>query len=285
MKKTFVNGKIVPSKKAVVSVMDRGFLYGDGVFETMRAYGGSVFCLGEHVNRMLTALKILKIRIPYDKKTLCRLVEKTVRVNRLKDAYVKIVVTRGPAAPGIDPSAGSVATVIIFAAPLKALPRKYYTVGVSVEFPCVRRNEESFTARIKSLNYLDNILARHEVRGRGAYEPVFLNSKGNVTETSTANVFIVRGDRVYTPPPTAGILPGITREVVMRLAGKYLDNKLIQKDISKKEFLSADEIFLTNSIGELIPVVKAGGRKIGTGRPGPFFKFLRIVYNIQTGNI
>jgi len=281
----FLNGNFINAAKAGISVFDRGFLYGDGVFETMRAYNGKVFALGEHLGRMRISLKILKIDLPYSLEKIAKLIDRTIVLNKLSDAYVKVVITRGQGAPGVDISENAKATVVIYASKLAKLPQAVYERGIAVTFPCIRRNPESFTARIKSLNYVDNILARNEVREEGFFEPIFLNTLGKVTEGATTNIFIIKGDRIITPPPTAGLLPGVTRKVLIGLIKKYLNNRIEEKDISVKDMISADEIFLTNSTSELIPVIRVGKGKIGKGVPGPFYKFLSIIYKAETGSL
>lgn len=274
----FLSGKFVDLKDAKVSVLDRGFLYGDGLFETMRAYNGEVFMLEEHIRRLYISLKVIKIKPPFSEKHLAGIVNKTISINKLLSAYVKVVVSRGTGPTGIDMPYKCRPTVLVYAASFKAVDENIYKRGIAVTLPSVQKNEMSFTARIKSLNYLDNILARDEVRRDGYFESVFLNTKGHVTETATTNIFIIKGPGIITPPPTAGLLSGITRDAVIGLIKKYLNNKMTQADITLRGLVSADEIFLTNSTHELIPVIKVGRYIIGNGAPGPFYKFLHLLY-------
>jgi len=280
----FINGKFVRSDKAVVPVTDRGFLYGDGVFETMRSYGGKVFKIEEHIARLWISLKIVNVALPYSRKKIGELVYAALRKNGLTDAYVKIIVTRGQGRMGVDIPASAKPTVIIYVSRFDPPEKKLYEKGVSVSIPCIRRNEESFTVRVKSLNYLDNILARAEVRAGGFYEPVFLNSKDVVTEGATSNVFIVKKGVIYTTPPSAGLLPGVTRGAVIALIGRYLENDCLEKNISFKMLMGADEVFLTNSTNELVPVVRIGRYRVGKGRPGPVYKLLHVLYSREVSH-
>ena len=285
MKRVFLNGKIVPLEKAKISVLDRGFLYGDGAFETMRAYDGDVFRLEEHIDRLMIALKILKIKAPYGKKELCSFVGKTVTRNGLKNAYIKIIITRGVTGYGIEIPLAQKPTAVIYANKLTDRPNRIYEKGLKAHFACISKNENSFIARIKSLNYIDNILARYEARTQGYDEALFVNTKNFVTEAATSNVFAVKNGKVFTPPPTAGLLPGITRQMVIRLLGKYLENNLYETNITMKDLAFADEVFLTNSVLEIVPVVKLGRQRIGKGIPGPFYKFIHALYRMEVKNV
>lgn len=285
MRIAFLNGKFVPLKNARVSILDRGFLYGDGVFETMRSYDERVFQLERHIDRLLTSLKILRIKIPYTKNKLSSLINKALRLNKLNNAYIKLLVTRGVAPGGIDIPKTAKPTLLIYASPLRGIPESIYKKGIGINFACVDKNEKSFIARIKSLNYLDNILARAEVRDAGFDEAVFINAKGNVAEATTSNIFMVKKDVVITPPPTAGLLPGITRQVVIEIIKKYFRSKIYERNIRPGYLLNADEIFLTNSILEIVPVVKLGKERIGKGRPGAFSRIIRTLYKTEAKNV
>ena len=285
MQVAFLNDKFVPLKNAKVSILDRGFLYGDGVFETMRSYGSKVFHLERHIDRLLISLKILRIKIPYTKNKLCSLVNKTLRFNKLNNAYIKLLATRGIAPRGIDiPKTGKPA-VVIYTSPLRKIPESIYKKGIKINFACVDKNEKSFIARIKSLNYLDNILARAEVRDGGFDEAIFLNTKSNVTEAAVSNIFTVKKNTIITPPITAGLLPGITRQVVIEIIKKYFRSKIYERNIKPRDLFNADEIFLTNSILEIVPVVKLGKRRIGKGRPGAFSRIIRTLYKTEVKNV
>ena len=286
MQKVFLNGKFVPLKNAKVSIFDRGFLYGDGVFETMRSYNGRVFMLKEHIDRITIALKILKIKIPYNKIALSRLVQKSVQINKAHNAYVKLLVARGVGPTGIDLTPNQKPTITIYTKRLNELVYdKIRKKGLQVKFACISKNENSFTARIKSLNYLDNILARQEAREAGFNEALFINTKGFVTEAATSNIFMIKNGKVFTPPPTSGLLPGITRQAVIGIIKKYTKNKLYEKNVTPHVLLNSDELFLTNSGFEIIPVVKVGNTKIGKGKPGPFTRFIHALYKTEVENV
>lgn len=283
--KVFLNDKFIPLKSARVSILDRGFLYGDGVFETMRSYNGQVFKLERHIDRLLISLKILRIKSPYRKFKLSSLVNKTLRVNKLSNAYVKLIVTRGIGKRGVDISDGDRSTVVIYAAPLKNIPITFYKKGLKVNLACISKNEQSFIARIKSLNYVDNILARAEVQRSGFDEAIFLNSKGNISEATTSNIFMVKKGSISTPTLNAGLLPGITRGLIIEIIRKYFKNKIYERNIKPAELISADEIFLTNSILEVVSVIKLGKKIIGKGKPGVFTNLIHSIYRMEVENV
>jgi len=285
MNKIFLNGKYVSLKNAKVSILDRGFLYGDGAFETMRSYNGRIFRLEGHLRRLSRGLKLMSISPPYDVDKLCSLVLRTLEANKLKNAYIKIIVTRGRGPAGIDIKRGAIPTTIIYTKPLSKFPTPLYEEGVKLGIAKISRNENSYTAQLKSLNYVDNILARHNTRLSGYDEALFLNSRKMVAEAATSNIFIVKNGRVITPPERAGLLPGITRKAVIELASKYLYNKVKEGNISLRVLESADEIFLTNSVLELFPVTVVGKRRIGNGKPGPFYRILHSLYKVEVGNV
>ena len=285
MQVAFLNGKFVPLVNAKVSILDRGFLYGDGVFETMRSYSGKVFQLERHIDRLLISLKILRIKIPYTKNKLCLLVDRALRLNKLNNAYIKLLVTRGVTPGGIDIPKTTKPTLLIYVSPLGGIAEGIYKKGIKINFACVDKNEKSFIARIKSLNYLDNILARAEARDGGFDEAVFVNAKGNVAEATTSNIFMVKRSTLITPPLRAGLLPGITRQVVIQIIKKYFRNKICEKNIKPDDLFNADEIFLTNSILEIVPVVKLGRKRIGTGKPGIFTNLVRIFYRTEVKDV
>jgi len=285
MIKVFLNGKFVALKNAKISILDRGFQYGDGIFETMRAYNGCVFMLMEHINRLFISLKILHIKPPYSKKEFCDLVNKTLCINKLKNAYIKITATRGVASSGIDIEGFLKPTISIYAKPLDAIPKSLYKNGISANFACIEKNEKSFTSKIKSQNYLDNILARAEAKTAGFDEAIFVNSRGYVCEATTSNMFMVKKGVIITPPSTAGLLPGITRKAIIRIIMHFFNNKIYEKNIKPYDLINADEIFLTNSILEIIPVVKLGKTKISCGKPGIFTRLLRVLYKIHAAKI
>ncbi|NQT22478.1 MAG: aminotransferase class IV [Candidatus Omnitrophica bacterium] len=285
MAKIFLNNRFVSLKNAKVSILDRGFLYGDGVFETMRAYNGQVFMAKDHIERLLTSLERLKIKSPYNEKKLHVIIEKTLRRNRLKEAYVKLIVTRGVAPSGIDVIGRIKPSLCVFASPVRKIPRNIYKNGIKLTFAQTRKNEESPISGIKSLNYLDNILARFQAKEGGFDEVMFLNTKGNVSEASTSNVFLVKNGVIVTPPKDAGLLPGVTRKTVIKIIKQFFNNKIYEKNLKPKDLLRADEVFLTNSILEIVPVVKLGRKRIASGRPGTFTRLLFVLYRMHAAQL
>lgn len=265
--KIWLNGKIVNGKDAKVSVFDRGFLYGDGVFETMRSYKGIVFKLDEHLNRLYRSFGIIKIKIPYSEGLLKKQIYKMLKINKLKDAYVRVTATRGEGTVGLSKIDCSSPTVVIIAKKFTPYPAQMYRDGVMVKVVNTRQNENSPVSKIKSISFLNYILARLEAKEKGFDDAVMLNSRGQVAESTVSNVFLVRGRYLITPSLKSGILPGITRGVILKLAPR-LGLNAKEKAVGPEELYAADEIFLTNSLMEIMPVVKVGNRIIGTGRPG-----------------
>jgi len=268
MKIAYLNKKFIPLDRARVSALDRGFLYGDGAFETMRSYEGCIFRLEEHVERLFNTLKALHIRPGISKlkmqKTACNLLKK----NKLKNAYIKIIVTRGEAKGLLTPSGNSRPTHCIYALPHKPLPRNVYERGIKIFISGGRVDEKSPVAGKKTLNYLANILCRHEAEKRGFDDTLLVNTGGFVTEASSSNVFLVKGKKLYTPCLKSGILPGITRKEIICLVGKFLKRKISEGFVKKGDLYKADEIFLTNSLTEIVPVVRINHTVVGNGKPG-----------------
>ncbi|MDD2731528.1 MAG: branched-chain-amino-acid transaminase [Candidatus Portnoybacteria bacterium] len=272
----YINGKLVSQDKAKISIFDRSFLYGDAVFETMRGYAGIIFKLDAHLTRLLSSLKALKIRHGYTKDHLKEAVYKTLNANKLKSAYVRLVITRGEGRFGIGYKDTFTPNLIIVAKNFDGYPEWMFLKGVSAKIMGVQ-NEYSILSNIKSSNYLNFILARFDAQGMGFNEAVLTNTKGNVTEGATSNIFIVRSDSLITPSINSGVLPGITRSVIIDIARK-LKLPVKEKAVSRRELISADEVFLTNSLAEVLPVTKVEGRKIGEGTVGPVTKLLHISY-------
>lgn len=267
--KVFINGKFYKKEDAKVSVFDHGFLYGDGVFEGIRAYGSLVFKLKEHIDRLFESAVSIMLNIPMTKENLINAVVRTLKTNRLKDAYIRLIVSRGEGDLGLDPRkcAGN-ATVIIIADKIVLYPENFYKEGLSiVTVPTVRNLPEAINPQIKSLNYLNNILAKIEAINAGCNEAIMLNSLGFVAECTGDNLFIIKEGRLYTPPPSMGILKGITRDTVLDIAAKE-KVPCFENILTRHEVYSADECFLTGTAAEVIPVVKVDGRIIGSGRPG-----------------
>lgn len=264
----FLNGAFVPKEAAVVSVYDHGLLYGDGVFEGIRAYDGNVFRLKPHIDRLYDSAKAILLEIPYPPTEMEEIVLETLRKNRLHSAYIRIVVSRGAGDLGLDPARCPRANVIVIAESLALYPKELYERGIRLVTVSTRRNRSDvLSPAIKSLNYLNNILAKLEAKNAGADEGLMLNADGYVTEATGENIFIVKHGTLITPPPYVGILKGITRQAVMEIAAE--DGILVREDVlTLHDVYTADEVFLTGTAAEIVPVVAVDGRTIGDGRPG-----------------
>lgn len=268
--KIYIDRKFYSRENAKISVFDHGLLYGDGVFEGIRAYSRLVFKLSEHIDRLFESAKSIMLKIPMTKNELIKAVIATLKENGLRDAYIRLIVTRGVGDLGLDPRkcyAG--ASVIIIADRIVLYPEKFYKEGLSIiTVPTVRNLTEALNPQIKSLNYLNNILAKIEAVNAGCDEAIMLDSLGYVAECTGDNIFIVNKSHLYTPPQCMGILRGITRDTVLEIARK---NKISAHEhvITRHEVYISDECFLTGTAAEIIPVVKIDGRVIGNGTPGP----------------
>lgn len=279
----YLNTRFSPSDKAKISILDRGLLYGDGVFETMRAYKGVVFRLEKHVERLFKSLEILGIRLEIDKAKIEKIVYKLLDKNGLsasrgKDAYVKIIVTRGASGGLLIPVGTCRATFLVYGLPHKGHPENIYKRGIKTFIAGAKCNEKSKVAGKKTLNYLDNVLCRYEAKKRGFDDGIFINTEGFVSEATSSNIFLVKRKNLFTPCLESGCLPGITREEVIRLARKFLRRKVNQGFIKIGALYSADEIFLTNSLAEIVPVVRVNKHVIGRGKPGPVTGNLRGLF-------
>lgn len=279
MYKICINGRFLNSKNAKISVFDRGFMYGDGVFETMRSYAGVVFQLDGHLNRLIDSLKILKIKSPYTKACFKDAIYRILRLNKISNGYIKLTVTRGEGRFGISYKDKFRPNVVIVAKVFEGYPEWMFKRGVSASLTGVQ-NELSPLSGLKTLNYLPFILARFDAKDSGFDEAILVNTKGYITEGATSNLFIVKGKAITTPSLASGILPGVTRGVIISLA-KKLNFKVREKLVTKRELFSADEIFLTNSLAEVIPVTKVDSKRIGSGSPGAATKLLHISYQKQ----
>ncbi|RSD24854.1 branched-chain-amino-acid transaminase [Mesobacillus subterraneus] len=265
----YLNGKFVSKKDAVVSVYDHGFLYGDGVFEGIRMYEGNVFRLKDHIDRLYDSAKSIMLAIPYSKQELSDLVVETLRLNNLRNAYIRVVVSRGAGNLGLDPASCSRPQVIIIAEELSLFPKELYESGIDIVTVATRRNRSDvLSPKVKSLNYLNNILVRIEANLAGVSEALMLNDQGYVAEGSADNVFIVKNGTILTPPGYVGALEGITRNVIMEIA-RDLGFPMREEVFTRHDVYVADEVFLTGTAAEVIAVVKVDGRTIGTGEPGP----------------
>ncbi len=268
-RKVYISGKLVPQAEATVSVFDHGLLYGDGVFEGLRAYGGRVFRLAEHVRRLYESAQAIWLSIPLSQEEFCGAINETVVANGIQDGYVRAVVTRGAGTLGLDPNRCSNPQVIIIADAIALYPDELYEMGLEIVTVSVIRNHPAaLNARIKSLNYLNNILAKIEGLQAGCIEALMLNHKGEVAECTGDNIFLVRDGVLYTPPLDAGILAGITRQAVIELA-EAAGTEVKQVPLTKHDVYVADECFLTGTAAEVIAVVKIDSRSIGAGKPGP----------------
>ncbi len=264
-----MNGRLTPEKEAVISVFDHGFLYGDGVFEGIRAYNGCVFKLKEHVQRLHESAHSIMLPIPYTQQEMIEAVVDTVNANELKDAYIRVVVSRGVGDLGLDPRKCKESQVVIIADNIVLYPEELYEKGLNVITVATRRNiADALDPKIKSLNYLNNILAKIEANRAGVLEALMLSSQGYICEGTGDNIFIVRKGILITPPSHMGILEGITRATVIDLAGQE-GIQVQETPFTRHDLYVADECFLTGTAAEVIPVIEADMRVIGSGKPGP----------------
>ena len=282
--KVFVDGKFVDEKKAVVSVFDHGLLYGDGVFEGIRAYNGRVFKLSEHVVRLFYSAKAFLLKIPMSHRAICEAVRAACKRNKIRDGYIRLVVTRGAGTLGLDPNRCSNPQVIIIADKIQLYPETFYKKGLEiVTVPTTRNHTNAVNPAIKSLNYLNNILAKIEAINAGCVEAIMLNSQGFVAECTGDNVFMLKGGQLLTPPLAAGALYGITRSVAIELADSLGINAK-EPNLTRYDLYNADEVFITGTAAEVVPVVKIDGRQIGSGKPGKLTKKLIKAYQDLTNS-
>jgi branched-chain amino acid aminotransferase len=268
-RKVYVTGKLLPKEEAVVSVFDHGLLYGDGVFEGLRSYGGKVFRLKEHVERLYDSARAIRLDIPMSQAEMAKAINDTVAANTIVDGYIRAVVTRGAGTLGLDPNRCSNPQIIIIADAITLYPHEFYDNGLELITSSVIRNHPAaLSPRIKSLNYLNNILAKIEGLKAGCVEALMLNHKGEIAECTGDNIFLVRKGRLLTPPLDAGILEGVTRNAVIELA-RAAGIEVAEPALTKHDVYVADECFLTGTAAEIIPVVRIDDRLIGDGKPGP----------------
>ena len=273
----YLNGRFVPEEQATVSVFDHGFLYGDGVFEGIRAYDGRVFRLEDHVQRLFDSAQAIMLSIPLSQKEMCEAILETLRKNNLRNAYIRPIVSRGYGDLGLDPNKCPKPTVIIIAVDWGAMYGDLYEVGLTAISVAVRRNSpDSLPPNIKSLNYLNNILAKIEANVKGGNEAIILDSRGLVSEGSGDNIFVIKEGQIFTPH-TISNLKGITRAAVMELA-EIKGNPIQEKEMGLFDLYTADEVFVTGTAAEVAPVTKVDGRVIGTGKPGPITKELMAAF-------
>ena len=273
--KIWLNGGLVDEADAKISVFDHGLLYGDGVFEGIRVYDGRIFELGAHMDRLYNSAKVIRLDIPMEKNKLYRAVEETAEVNNVVDGYIRLVVTRGVGTLGLNPFICENARIFIIADNIQLYPQELYEKGMKViSASTVRNHPLAIPPQIKSLNYLNNILAKIEALDGNVPEAIMYNHQGYVAEATGDNVFIVKDGRVYTPPIEAGALEGITRRIVIKLA-EAEKLEVVEKNLTRFNLYTSDEFFLTGTAAEVIGVIEIDGRVIGDGRPGPVTELLR----------
>ena len=280
--KIYINGKFFDKKDAKISVFDHGLLYGDGVFEGIRSYNKLVFKLKEHVDRLYETAHTIMLKIPMTKQQMIKAIIDTLKTNKLTDAYVRLVVTRGSGDLGLDPrKCKGNATIIIIADKIKLYPQSYKNGMEIISVPTIRNLPEALNPQLKTLNYLNNILAKIEAINAGFQEAIMLDHLGYVTECTGDNIFIVRKNQIYTPPQCMGTLRGITRDTILEIASK-MKLSVHQHVITRHEVYISDESFLTGTAAEIIPVIKVDGRVIGSGKPGPIVKKLTEAFHKVT---
>jgi branched-chain amino acid aminotransferase len=275
MTKISINGKLYDKADAKISVYDHGLLYGDGVFEGIRIYNGKIFRLAEHVDRLYDSARAILLDIPMSREQMAEALQSTVRANNKRDGYIRAIVTRGAGSLGLDPRKTTDPQVIIIVDDISLYPRELYDNGLDiVTAGTMRIPSNALSPRIKSLNYLNNIMAKVEAIQAGCVEALMLNHKGELAECTGDNIFIAKHGVLKTPSPDAGILEGVTRNVVIQLA-RAANIPVETPPLIRHDVYTADECFLTGTAAELIPVVRCDGRPIGSGKPGPITKLLR----------
>ena len=267
--KIYFNGKLVPKEEAAVSVFDHGLLYGDGVFEGIRFYGGRVFRLEEHIDRLYKSARAIALDIQMNPDEMARAVLQTIAANGLTDGYVRLVVTRGEGSLGLSPRSCPKPTIFIIASTITLYPEEMYKNGLKLVTCATRRIAHgALSPMVKSLNYLNNIMAKIEAEQAGAGEGLMLNEQGYVAECTGDNVFVVKNGAITTPPISAGALAGVTRAVVFEMAAE-LGIPMAERDITRYDIYTADECFLTGTAAEIIPAVVLDSRPVNDGKPGP----------------
>ncbi len=280
--KIFIDGKLYGERDAKISVFDHGLLYGDGVFEGIRAYHGRVFKLKEHIERLFYSAKAILLEIPMTAEQVSAAVLETCRANKIRDGYIRLVVTRGVGTLGLNPKSCGRPSVIIIVGKIQLYPQELYEHGMAIAtVPTARNLHSAVNPAIKSLNYLNNILAKIEANNAGVEEAVMLNAEGFVAECTGDNLFIVKKGQLLTPPLSAGALYGITRQTVIELA---LESgvKVSETNLTRYDLFTADECFLTGTGAEIMPVIKIDARVIGAGKPGPLTRRLVEDYHAFT---
>lgn len=273
--KIWLDGKLVDEAEAKISVFDHGLLYGDGVFEGIRVYNGKIFELEAHINRLFESAKAIRLTVPLSRKELVRAVEKTTEANDVIGGYIRLVVTRGVGTLGLNPFVCENGRLFIIADNIQLYPEEFYEKGMKViSATTIRNHPLALPPQVKSLNYLNNILAKIEALDNNVAEAIMYNHEGYVAEATGDNIFMAKNGVIYTPPVEAGALEGITRAVVIRLA-KQENLPVIEKNLTRFDLYICDEFFLTGTAAEVIGVVEIDGRVIGDGKPGPYTRLLR----------
>ena len=273
--KIWLDNGLVDEADAKISVFDHGLLYGDGVFEGIRVYSGRIFELDAHIRRLFESAHVIRLPVPMPREQLIEAIETTVQANEIADGYIRLIITRGAGDLGLDPFICGRSGLIIIASAIRLYPKEFYEQGMKViSATMIRSHPLSLPPQVKSLNYLNNILAKIEAIDAQAAEAIMYNHQGYVAEATGDNVFIVRRGVLYTPPTEAGSLPGVTRDVVMRLArGEGIS--VVERNLTRHDLYVCDEFFLTGTAAEVIGVVEIDGRTIGDGRPGPMTRMLK----------
>jgi branched-chain amino acid aminotransferase len=275
MTKVYINGKFFDKADARISVYDRGVLYGDGVFEGIRVYHGKVFRLKEHIDRLYDSARDIYLDIPMGKDKMIEAVRHTVQINNKHEGYIRLIVTRGAGSLGLDPRKATEPQIIIIVDDISLYPPELYEAGLEIiTASTIRNHHNALNPRIKSCNYLNNIIAKIEAIRAGCLEAIMLNHNGEVAECTGDNIFLVKRGELYTPPTSAGILEGITRNAIIELA-EQAGFTVHQVALTRHDVYSADEAFLTGTAAEVIAVVKCDGRVIGNGKPGPITRQMR----------
>lgn len=272
--KVWIDGKFYEKEHAKISVYDHGLLYGDGVFEGIRVYSGRIFECDAHLRRLFDSARAIRLTPPRTAEEIKSAMEATVKTNNFTDCYIRLVITRGPGYLGLNPNKCPTPTVFIIADTIELYPQEMYEKGMSlITSSVIRMHPNSLSPRIKSLNYLNNILAKIEAVDAGVPEAVMLNHEGNVAECTGDNIYIVRGGQVQTPCTSDGILEGVTRRVMIELCGR-LSIPCLEKTLQRLDLYIADECFLSGTAAEVVPVTRIDGRTIGAGAPGPITRKL-----------
>ncbi len=275
----YLNGKFVSKEEAKVSLFDHGYLFGDGIFETLRSYNGIIFKLDEHLHRLFNSAKYLMLSIPISKTALKDLAYDALKRSLLKDAYVRITVSRGVGERGINPDFCKKATLSIIVKEIPLYPSGCFSSGIETMIVSIRKmSNESLSPQVKGCNYQNNILAKIELNQNGMLEGFLLNEEGFVTEGTVSNVFIVKRGNIMTPSPACGCLEGITRNTIIEIAKKQLQLCVHEAEFTRYDLYTADECFITNTIMEIMPVVKVDGRVVGNGKPGQTTRTLQSLF-------